>query len=213
MAERVPYKRKRNPLVEKEAQIRLSLTLVSYIAVYTILLLVFIFLPSILTIGEAGGTAMTRFEAGQEFLFLDQRVVPYLMVVMATLGIHFLFLTHRIFGPMVRFRGVLLAWPDGPWPRIFIKRDKDYHGEVFKAFNSSITKVAEDLQGSRDLMRLALEEIRQADGASPEPAPAEALKRAEEKCRAAMDSLNKYFPPGNHPTGDPAAGEDRADEK
>ena len=89
------HKRIKNPLVEKRAQLLLSLKLIQYLLLYTIFLIVIISFPSILRFTVEEYPVQEQLAASREFIFLHQRVVPAILLVMLIESFHFLYITHR----------------------------------------------------------------------------------------------------------------------
>ena len=185
--------RKRNPFVEKPAQSYLSFLLLLYFMIYTCIMLIAILLPSSIKFNISSVPIAQQFEAGREFLFLDQRVVPVVLSVILVMSIHFLFLTHRIFGPLKRLRRLLAGWAEGEWPPHFSYRKRDFHDQPLDTFNHSFEKVRKDLLAAKTQVSRAAETAAAAAGKNDTEARA-ALVSAEEDCRRAIKVLEKYIP-------------------
>jgi methyl-accepting chemotaxis protein len=186
------HPRSRNPLVEKQSQLYLSLTVVLYMVIYTILLIIIITTPSILKFTRQSIPLSEQFEASREFLFLDQRVVPGILVIMVVVGFHFLFITHRIFGPLLRFRKMLHSWGEGSWPYQFKNRPKDFHGELFDTFNDTAGKLGEDVQAVQGLLGETMEIIEKTPREAIPEDSVSRLSEAADKCRKALDKIGRY---------------------
>jgi hypothetical protein len=190
--ERGKYKRSKIPLADRGPQLQLSATIVLYLLIYTILLVAFIALPSILTFTQQDLPIEAQLQASRDFLAFDRQVVPAILVVMGAIFIHFIFITHRIFGPIVRLKQVLRAWGGGTWPTASRSRDRDYHQELFQVLKDVADKIGGDLNSVRQLLDESLAEMaRSADGGISEESVA-SLNAAEEKCRKALAVLGKY---------------------
>jgi methyl-accepting chemotaxis protein len=192
------YRRKRGPLVEARSQLRLSALLLFALAMYTLVLLTVILLPSVLRFTIQSVPLEQQFEASREFLFINQRVVPSVVVVALLMSAHFLFLSRRIFGPLKRLKAILQAWSDKEWPLPFHPRKKDFHGELFDSFTLASTTVGSDFRKVGDLLSASLEEVGEESTQSDA-----LLAKTRENCRQALDILENYFPK----TGKGAGGE------
>ena len=183
------HARGKNPLIEYRSQFHLSLSLVLYLLLYTVLLLVVILVPSVLKFTSSSLSLERQLEASREFLFIDRRVVPALLAVVIVIGVHFLFITHRIFGPLKRLGTMFRAMQDGAWPPPFVHRRKDFHGALFTSYNEALEKVGGDLRKAKELVAASHARLGAAGGGAE-------VKEAEEECRQALAVLAKYFPDG-----------------
>ena len=183
------YRRKRGPLVETRSQLRLSALLLFALAMYTLVLLTVILLPSVLRFTIQSVPLEQQFEASREFLFINQRVVPSVVVVALLMSVHFLFLSRRIFGPLKRLKTILQAWSDKEWPTPFHPRKKDFHNELFDSFTLASTTVGNDFRRVGELLSDSLE----ATGEESIQSDA-LLVKTRANCRQALDILENYFP-------------------
>lgn len=191
MAETRSYQR-RTILAEREAQIRIISWFLLHLLLYTLLALAVILLPSVLRFTVEGFTLEEKFAASQEFLLLDVRVVPVLLVMSVAGAVHFLFLTHRIFGPLVRLRAALRRWREGTWPAAMHVRRRDFHGPLFEEFSQSATALGDDVTAARELVRRAAERARAlATPEGPANTP-EAARAIAEECRLALERLDRW---------------------
>ncbi len=189
----VQIKRKRTRiLVEKRSQLYLSLLLVLYFLVYTLVLLTIMLAPSIITFSRGTLPLEQRFAASREFLLLDQRVVPAVLLVMLLLAVHFIFISNRIFGPLHRLRTILANWREGSWPQPLHVRPKDFHQELFDEVNGLADRFGGVLFPLRDHLTRALEAARNAAGGGQTAGATERLKTVEEECRLALEQLDHF---------------------
>jgi methyl-accepting chemotaxis protein len=190
------YARRKNPLVDRRSQLYLSLSLVLYLLAYTVLLLLIILVPSVLKFTSSSLSLEEQLLASREFLFIDRRVVPAVLVVVTAIGVHFLFITHRIFGPLKRLGGMFRAMEEGNWPVPFIRRRKDFHQNLFTSFNTALDSVGRDLERAKGLVAVSRDRVSAAGREGVAGGDAEGLREAEEACREALVILSRYFPDG-----------------
>jgi len=188
------HARRRNPLVEHRSQLYLSLSLVLYLLAYTALLLLIILVPSVLKFTSSTLSLEQQLQASREFLFIDKRVVPAVLAVVAAITVHFLFLTHRIFGPLKRLGGMFRSMQEGDWPPPFVRRRRDFHRGLLTSFNTALESVGVDLKRAKELVSASHARVMAARAGGSPGEEAEGLKEAEEACREALDILSKYFP-------------------
>ena len=185
-------KQRRTILAERSAQFKVIRGFLLHALLYTVLTLVIIMLPSVLRLTVDGFTLEEQFAASREFLLFDVRVVPVLLVMLVMGSVHFLFLTHRIFGPLVRLRGTQRRWREGAWPRAMKVRRSDFHAALFDEFSQSTTALGADVAAARELVRQAAVQARSlaAPGGAQESGQI-ALAIAED-CRLALERLDRW---------------------
>src|SRR2546428_680288 len=125
---------RRQYIIDKRSQIYLAVLLVFYLVIYSLALLAIILGPSALVFTSESTPWAQKVATSREFLSLGEKVVPAVSVIALLLAVHFILITHRLFGPLFRFRRVLRQWGEGEWPRSFKARPKDFHQEVFGDF-------------------------------------------------------------------------------
>ena len=192
MESKTPHKRKLSPLVDHRTQLYISLQLVLYLVVYTVILLVIILIPSAVKFMNHSLPLEEQLEASREFLFLDARVVPVVLVLALLMGLHFLFITRRIFGPLKRLSRTLRAWEAGIPPGPFEGRKKDFHAGLFEAFNAVVETVGSDVEKSCRLITAAAE--KEGEPAGDAAAGEGGRKESEKKLLEAIEILKKYAP-------------------
>jgi hypothetical protein len=121
---------------------------------------------------------------------------------MCAIFLHFIFITHRIFGPILRLKHVLRAWGKGTWPTASRSREKDYHQDLFQVLNDAADEIGGDLERVWQLLDESLAEMARLGGGEISGESLASLKAAEEKCRKALAVLGKYdFDTGNGSAG------------
>src|SRR6266550_340373 len=156
---------RRQYIVDKRSQIYLAVLLVFYLVIYSLALLVIILGPSAL-------------------VFTSE--------ITLLLAVHFILITHRLFGPLFRFRRVLRQWGEGEWPRPFKARPKDFHQEVFEDFNKATVSLKGDFGQVRAEISAALAGLQKMESSTAQPEQACQLKNIGQSCQAACAILDKY---------------------
>jgi hypothetical protein len=185
--------RRRQILIERNAQLYLSLLMLLHVVIYTISLLIFILAPSVLGFMGSDHPIEERFKASREFLLLDQRVVPAAVLVMIVMGLNFIFLTNRVFGPLYRLKKVLAGWRGGVWPPRLSVRPKDFHRDLFSSFSDTSEQLKADLGGAAaDLTRAEAGLNVVASRGDIPPETARIVTETAGKCAQALSVLKKY---------------------
>ncbi|MGH7407039.1 MAG: HAMP domain-containing protein [Candidatus Methylomirabilales bacterium] len=131
-----PYRRRRI-LVDNLQYRLLALNLIYF---FTILLIfaAALFVPLIIQLESRTLSFAEKQEVASQFLFLDARVWPAILIVFVLLTIHSVFASHRIAGPLYRFRRVFEAVAAGNLTARAIIRKNDYLGTVADTINEMI---------------------------------------------------------------------------
>jgi methyl-accepting chemotaxis protein len=184
--------RRLNYLIDKRSQTYLAVLLVFYLVVYSLALLAVILAPSALVFTSDSVPLEQKLETSREFLLLNQRVVPAVSLIVLLLAAHFIFITHRVFGPLFRFRRVLCQWAEGEWPRPFKARPRDFHQEVFDDFNKATATLKGDFGEVKAKISAALAEVQKMESSTVQLEQTCQLKNIGQSCQAARAILNKY---------------------
>lgn len=140
-----PHKRRR--ILIDPFQYRLLCINILY---FCIILLVFagaLFLPLILQLDSTTGSVVEQGELASEFLSLHARVWPAMFIAFVLLAIHSIFVSHRIAGPLFRFRSVFRAVANGDlWVRANLRK-RDYLGKESEVLNEMIASLQSKIKG------------------------------------------------------------------
>ena len=113
------YKRRR--LLVDPLQLRLLGVTLLYFAATTTIFAVTLFTPLVLELRAEDGDVYQRAQVASEFMALHARFWPALFVTLALLPVHSIFTSHRIAGPLYRFRAIFSSVAAGnlmPWTSI-----------------------------------------------------------------------------------------------
>lgn len=187
------HTKRRLILAEKSTQIHVVLLFLLHLVIYTVLTVAVILLPSALRLVTDGFTLEEQYAASREFLFIDARVVPILMLMPLIGAVHFLFITHRSFGPLVRLKRVLREWRErGAWPPALHVRRHDFNGPLFDEFSRSAAALGEDVAATREHLRRAGERARALAAAPGSGNPGAGAQAIAEECRLALERLDRW---------------------
>lgn len=133
-----PYKRRRI-LIDRLQWKLLGITLV-YLAATAVMFAAMMFAPLIWEL-QGGEPGIEQSTAANEFLALHRRFWPALIVTFAALSLHSVFTSHRIVGPLYRFRVVFAEVAAGnlvPWTSL---RRRDFLIPEAKALNNMVVSL------------------------------------------------------------------------
>ncbi len=189
-----PFRRTRFLIDEFQTRI-LFLHLVYFLALILIFLSS-VFLPLIFRLGSDSLPFDERHAVADQFLSLHAHLWPAVLVLFFLLSAHSVFVSHRIAGPLVRFRKVLGAVAAGDLSVRLTLRKKDYLVKEAAMIETMITalrgKIGRVKERCSDLDALA-EEIQAEAGSesSDKIRPKiERLRAATARLTASLDEFN-----------------------
>lgn len=165
---RIPNRRRK--LILDRMQFRLLGFGFLYMGFGLAVLTTFLFAPAVVTLFSPSATLQQREAAAGEFLALHGRLWPAAALVMLLFTIHGLFVSHRIAGPLYRFRQVFRAVGKGDFSARVVLRRHDYlHGDaqVLNEMLAGLRDLSERIQSRMVELEqavLALEEKWTCDG-------------------------------------------------
>ncbi len=141
-----PYRRRR--ILIGAFQYRLLMTNLAYFGTIVLVFAVVVFLPLVLQITSSSTLSPSEAEGlADGFLFLHARLWPALFIVLALLAFHSVLISHRIAGPLYRFRSVLRAVAEGDLTVRVRIRPTDYLTEEADLLNETIGALRQKVSG------------------------------------------------------------------
>ena len=134
-----PYKRRR--ILIESYQYRLLFINLLYFCIILLIFAAALFLPLILKLRSGSASVIEQGELAGQFLALHARVWPAMLVVFVLLALHSTFVSHRIAGPLYRFRKVFGAVATGDLSVRANLRKGDYLGKESESLNEMIASL------------------------------------------------------------------------
>ena len=134
-----PYKRRR--ILIESYQYRLLFINLLYFSIILLIFAAALFLPLILKLRSGSASVIEQGELAGQFLALHARVWPAMLVVFVLLALHSTFVSHRIAGPLYRFRKVFGAVASGDLSVRANLRKDDYLGKEAESLNEMIASL------------------------------------------------------------------------
>ncbi len=163
-----PYKRQR--ILIDRFQYRLLVINLLYFFTILLVFATALFLPLILELHS--DSILKQTEAASEFLSLHARVWPAIFVVFVLLAIHSIFVSHRIVGPLYRFRTTFQAVAGGDLSVRATLRKHDYLEKESESVNQMIASLQAKVQNieapSQEVRTLVAVLERALDRGAPE---------------------------------------------
>lgn len=109
-----------------------------------------VLLPLMRTVGDARGGFEKRELGAQILLFLDRRAMPVLVLVALVIFLHSIRTSHRVAGPLFRFRALLRSMAGGDLSMRVRIRPGDYLQEEARTFDQALAGLRERLGEIRE---------------------------------------------------------------
>ena len=135
-----PLFRRRRILID-ELQYRLLAANVLYACVFLLVFVGVLFGPLVVALLSSDVSTETQDDAARLFLALDKRVWLPLMLLFGGLTVHSVRQSHRIAGPLYRFRRLFGELRDGHWTVRATLRARDYLRKDAAAFNEMAASI------------------------------------------------------------------------
>jgi methyl-accepting chemotaxis protein len=158
-----PYKRRR--ILIESYQYRLLLINLLYFCTILLIFAAALFLPLILQLRSGSASIIEQGELAGQFLMLHARVWPAMLVVFVLLALHSIVVSHRIAGPLYRFRKVFGAVAGGDLSVRVHLRKGDYLGKESESLNAMIASLqakVESIQSHHGEMQTVLTALKQS---------------------------------------------------
>jgi len=144
-----PFRRRR--ILIGAFQYRLLRVNLAYFVTIVLVFAVVVFLPLVLQIRSSSTLSPEKAEElADGFLFLHARLWPALFIVLVLLAFHSVLISHRIAGPLYRFRNVFRAVAEGDLlvsvrlrPTDYLTQDADLLNEMIGALRQRISGIEE----------------------------------------------------------------------
>jgi len=185
-----PYRRTR--ILVDNLQYRLLALNLTYFFTILLIFAAALFIPLIIQLESRTLSFAEKQEVASQFLFLDARVWPAILIVFVLLAIHSVFASHRIAGPLYRFRRVFEAVAAGDLTaraiipkNDYLATDADTINEMIAALGTRITRV-EQQHGK---VRALFAELKRAANSSS----VEEMQQTIEMLGTQMEQLKVYL--------------------
>jgi len=139
------YKRRR--ILLESFQYRLLVINLTYFVTILLIFAGALFLPLILQLQSGTLSVLEQGEVAGQFLALHARVWPAMFVVFVLLALHSVLVSHRIAGPLYRFRSIFKAIAEGDLSIRANLRKTDYLGKESDSLNEMIVSLRTKLAG------------------------------------------------------------------
>jgi methyl-accepting chemotaxis protein len=130
--------RRRKILIDRNLQFRIIAASLGYIAFYIIILAAATFIPIFIEMRSANPGSYQAYLRANSFLYLHRHLWPVVSAILVAVSIHALFFSHKLAGPMYRFRQIFLALTAGKIPGQQHLRKGDFLQAEMKLINEML---------------------------------------------------------------------------
>ena len=182
----------RRRLLIDRFQYRLVAISVVHFGLVLLVFLVAMLLPLMLQLDDPSATYLEKQRVADVLLFFNEQLWLPLSAVFLLLTVHSVFVSHRIAGPLYRFRMVFKALIEGNLSIRANIRKHDYLHTDARALNEMIEALETRIRGLEDQTLHLGEDAAQLKGAMSSGAKAEA-QQALERLESQLEGLKKHL--------------------
>lgn len=189
------YKR-RQYFIDKRLQSKYFVLTILLLLTYTLLFVVILLFPYIVPL-TFDYPLEEQAKAARMLLALHKSIWPALGAVMLIMSTVSIFITHKIAGPVYRFKKVLVEIADGNLNITIKLRDKDDLKDLAEVFNVVIDELrgfVKTLQGNHETMSSCINELEEQirDNQIDREAGRELIEKMQESRKNITQALGKY---------------------
>ncbi len=130
--------RRRRFLIDRSLQFRFIAASLGYVAFYIVMMAVATFIPLVFELNAADPNSHQAYLVANNFIYLHRHVWPIALLVLIVVSLHSLWLSHKVAGPLFRFRKIFQALAGGKLPREQQLRKRDFLQPEMKMINGML---------------------------------------------------------------------------
>jgi methyl-accepting chemotaxis protein len=145
--------RRRKFLVDKRLQIRFIAVSLGYVAFYIFVTIAAAFIPLAFTLRTARFDSHTAYLTANNLIYLHQHIWPIALIVIILVSLHSLWLSHKVAGPLFRFRQIFRALAAGKLPDQQRLRKRDYLQPEMKLINEMLHSLQSRMENFQEAQK------------------------------------------------------------
>jgi methyl-accepting chemotaxis protein len=156
--------RRRRFLIDGRLQFKLIAASIGYVAFYVVMMAVAIFAPLMFKLNHADPNSNQAYQLADQFIYLHGHIWPVSLMVLVLVSLHSLWVSHKVAGPLYRFRQIFLSLAAGKLPSQQHLRKRDYLQNEMKMINEALESLriqASNMQKSHDAIAVAISKVAQ----------------------------------------------------
>ena len=177
---------KRNRWIVNRFQVALLGYNLGYLLISIVGVAVVLFLPLVLQMRDPTLSSQERAGVAEDLLLLDSRVWPALFLTFCFFALHSILVSHRIAGPLVRFRTIFERVASGQLHVSAKLRDRDYLHDEAEALGVMLEALQRRESGVQQTFEALREDIDELERQTLDGYGKEVLDRARDRIRVAL---------------------------
>ena len=130
--------RRRKFVIDRKLQFKLLLYSVGYILFYIVAIGAGLFVPLMIQLSNADQTSPEALVVATNFLYLHYHFWPVALLSVIVVALHSILTSHRIAGPLYRFRRIFLDLKEGTIPKEVHLRRRDLLESEMQSINEML---------------------------------------------------------------------------
>ena len=187
--------RRRRYIVDKRLQIRLLVYNGMYFLIITAAIWAGLFLPLALDLSNPNLSISEQGEVAGKILYLHSRLGPILLIVFVILAIHSVLISHRIAGPLYRFKATFNQVAQGDLSKVVAIRKGDLlvnEQNKIEEMIGTLSSRLKNVKREHAAMEQALQSLIRSQGNVSENTAKEAIAQLE-GCHLRLKKELEYF--------------------
>jgi methyl-accepting chemotaxis protein len=187
--------RRRRYIVDKRLQFRLLVYNGFYFLVITAAIWAGLFLPLALDLSNPNLSVAEQGEVAGKILYLHSRLGPILLIVFVILGIHSVLVSHRIAGPLYRFKATFNQVAQGDLSKVVSIRKGDLlvnEQNKIEEMIGTLSSRLKNVKREHAAMEQAIQSLIRSQGNVSENTAKEAIAQLE-GCHLRLKKELEYF--------------------
>jgi methyl-accepting chemotaxis protein len=155
--------RRRKFIVDRGLQFRLLFYSVGYILFYIVAIGAGLFVPLMIQLSNADQTSPEALAIATNFLFLHYHFWPVALLSVIVVALHSILTSHRVAGPLYRFRRIFQNLKEGAIPTAVQLRRRDLLQSEMRAINEMLDGLRariSEIQKAEDLLGQSIAECK-----------------------------------------------------
>ncbi|MEW6746341.1 MAG: hypothetical protein AB1486_26670 [Planctomycetota bacterium] len=184
--------RRRRFIVNKPLQLSLVASALVYALLVVLTVALSLFLPLFSDLETHQGSSFEAWETATNILFLHEKLWPPILFTLLAVCLHAVWISHKIAGPLYRFKQLFRSIASGVIPRTTRLRHGDLLHPEMEEINVMMAGLRERMEGLKSAqqeLERALASSQQLLAGSPCPATATAMHELEQKVRSLHEQL------------------------
>ena len=176
--------RRRRFVVDSSLQFKLLLYSVGYILFYVAAIGAGLFLPLMFKLSKADQASPEALAIATSFLYLHYHFWPVALLSIIVVALHSILISHRVAGPLYRFRLIFQDLKEGAIPRAAHLRRKDFLQAEMQSVNemlAGLSSIISEIQKAGELLEQSIAEYKRRAALPGDPGISRCIEELAER--------------------------------